>query len=305
MPPSRTAHRLLCAILTQGAHTVKRIFFLLLLLSARVYDAYGCTTDCMGNSLDIFANCHAACNGTTDDTDAINCALDAVGGLPGGGEVIIPPKTCIINPSNSKWLNLYSNVTIRGSGPSSVLQVGSTAGTYNSIFTYPACLPNVTPTPLSNVTFKNFRIRQETNTTHNISNACNGTCSEIVIFAPGYCPNDPGTPRHIPTAVITVSGMYFDKMYPFDEHRRDERGELRYMIAHGTARRVGEAHRPVGRERAERERVRQRMGCASASPPASTRTHFTASSRRLDTADASRRSPDSRVHHPPGHAQEL
>jgi len=61
---------------------VKRIFLPLLFLFARVNDAYSCTTDCTRNSLDIVANCHAACNGTTDDTDAINCALDAVGGLP-------------------------------------------------------------------------------------------------------------------------------------------------------------------------------------------------------------------------------
>src|SRR5713226_8933724 len=60
----------------------------------------------------------------------------------------------------------------------------------------------------------------------------------------------------IESCIVRLPGT--SKSYPFDEHRRDERGDLRYMIAHGTARRVGEAHRPVGRERAERERVRQR-----------------------------------------------
>jgi len=42
----------------------------------------------------------APCNNppAPDDTCAINQALDAVGQTPGGGEVIIPPGTCIISP---------------------------------------------------------------------------------------------------------------------------------------------------------------------------------------------------------------
>src|SRR5713226_6626267 len=55
----------------------------------------------------------------------------------------------------------------------------------------------------------------------------------------------------IESCIVRLPGT--SKSYPFDEHRRDERGDLRYMIAHGATRRVGEAHRPVGRERAERE----------------------------------------------------
>ncbi len=37
-----------------------------------------------------------------------------------------------------------------------------------------------------------------------------------------------------------------DSPYPFDEHRRDERGDLGYMIAHDATGRVGEADRAVG-----------------------------------------------------------
>jgi len=37
-----------------------------------------------------------------------------------------------------------------------------------------------------------------------------------------------------------------DQRYPFGEHRRAGGSGLRYMIAHGSTRRVGEADRAMG-----------------------------------------------------------
>jgi len=171
---------------------------------------------CVGPSVNIRA-CGANCTGTDDpmddDTDAINCALDAVG-LPapsgtGGGEVIIPPATCNIKPTSTtlKFLRLYSNVTIRGFGPKSVLRIHPQTGDYFTIFSYP---PDATA--LSNVRLKDFTVNQGDNMDGNIFNGCpsyqnRSLCAQYVVFAQAV-PNAP------PVAVsdITISGMYFDKV---------------------------------------------------------------------------------------------
>ncbi len=200
---------------------MKRIFLPLLFLFARVNDAYSCTTDCTRNSLDIVANCHAACNGTTDDTNAINCALDYVG-THGGGEVIIPPGTCIISPrhvtrqqtSADAFLHLYDNITIRGAGPKSVLKVAAnTGGTgdYTSVFEAFGC-PLTCPGTLSNVTIKDFRVDQNVGANPSPIPA-NGTHSVIY---PGDDAVTVGEPTHVATTGFTVSGMVFDPTDSFN-----------------------------------------------------------------------------------------
>ena len=192
---------------------MKRSFLLLLVVSLHVTDAYGvCPNDmtqCNGSSLDVVANCCAKCDGNThvagtypapcaqatDDTCSINQALDAVGQGAGGGEVIIPPGSCIISlgpdtvplGASSGNLHLYSNLTIRGTGPKSVLKVSSTSATngYGRIFWGQY---------LNNVVFKDFRIDQNPDPT--CIPPTNGNRNVIA-------PSDP-------VQGITVSGMYFD-----------------------------------------------------------------------------------------------
>src|ERR1700687_4473360 len=112
--------------LPKGAHPVKRLFFLLLVSAFCVGTAHaGCQST--NRSIDI-TTCGAICDGadhfpilcpgsntqTTVDLCAINKALDIVG-QGGGGEVIIPPGTCVINPTRGRsvtdgtanWLHLY------------------------------------------------------------------------------------------------------------------------------------------------------------------------------------------------------
>jgi len=171
---------------------------------------------CVGPSVNIRA-CGANCTGTDDpmddDTDAINCALDAVGlpapGGTSGGEVIIPPATCSIKPTSTtlKFLRLYSNVTIRGSGPKSVLRVRSDTGDYFAIFSIPT-----DATALSNVRLKDFTVNQGDNSQGNIINHCpaypnnSSLCAQYVVFAQVV------PPGLVPVSDITISGMYFDKV---------------------------------------------------------------------------------------------
>jgi len=95
-----------------------------------------------------------------DDMCAINHALDAVGAA-GGGEVIFPLGTCIVSPRQeppppdvdpTAYLHLYSDLTIRGGGPKSVLKVSdaSASAGYGRIFSAQALL--------TNVVIKDFRI---------------------------------------------------------------------------------------------------------------------------------------------------
>jgi len=158
--------------------------------------------------IDITA-CGAVCNGDTqnptDDTNAINCALDKVGlppsqGGAGGGEVIIPPLTCIISPQPdpapqqppgpNDYLRLYDNLTIRGSGPKSILKVSiaSAGNGYGRVF----ASPNFS---LTNVVIKDFRIHQNPHDPF-VPPSAN---KERLVIAPS-----------VPTHGITISGMFFD-----------------------------------------------------------------------------------------------
>src|ERR1700682_1710002 len=102
---------------------------ILLVVSLHGLDAYGAcnpTLTCTGSSLNVVTNCCAICDGNphnempypspcaqaTDDTCSINQGLAAVNAA-GGGEVIIPPGTCIVSPTVSA-LTVSSNLTIRG-----------------------------------------------------------------------------------------------------------------------------------------------------------------------------------------------
>jgi hypothetical protein len=197
---------------------MKRIFLLLPVCLLHVPDAYGACPSmerCHGSSLDVVADCCAKCDGierpgscdvgVTADQCAINAALDAVNAA-GGGEVIIPPGICIISPAGNPkpnppllpyfYLHLYSNVTIRGEGPKSILQVRADNPDYLTIFDVTGCPPQP-PCVLSNVTLKDFAIDQNPSRINQGDNIY-GVAPQYVI-APS-----------IPQTGITVSGMFFD-----------------------------------------------------------------------------------------------
>jgi hypothetical protein len=131
----------------------------------------------------------------------INQALDAVGLTATGGEVIIPAGTCIISPmldpeqgnDPTRYLVLYPNLTIRGTGPKSVLKVSDASAmtSYGRIFS--GTSPN-------NVVIKDFKIDQN-------------------LFQQPTCPPRPDNLPLGQRSVIapygsvhevTISGMYFD-----------------------------------------------------------------------------------------------
>jgi len=88
----------------------------------------------------------AVADGVTDNSSVINAALDAVG-LAGGGAVYIPSGTFGMRNIFIK----YSNVTLYGDGPSSILkQVGATPSNFSvaptgSIFTSPSSAIVIAP----------------------------------------------------------------------------------------------------------------------------------------------------------------
>ena len=203
---------------------MKRISLLILVVSLRVPDAYGdCPVplppNCQGSSIDIRV-CGAVCDNATDDTAAINCALDKVGRPSpygaGGGEVIIPPLTCIISPGPDSdpnaFLHLHNNLTIHGSGPKSTLKVKDTQTgqfrEYMSIFEAYGC-PSCPPT-LSNVTVRDFRVDQNVSNNPGHVVALSG---HDVIF-PGVLPGVNRT--QVGVTGFTVSGMFFDPTDSFN-----------------------------------------------------------------------------------------
>lgn len=78
-------------------------------------------------------NYGATGDGTTDDTAAIQAALDAAHAA-GGGIVYFPPGTYIIAPTTTARLVVYDDLTIEGDGDASVLKVKNDAGDYATIF---------------------------------------------------------------------------------------------------------------------------------------------------------------------------
>ncbi|HUC89259.1 MAG TPA: right-handed parallel beta-helix repeat-containing protein [Patescibacteria group bacterium] len=68
-------------------------------------------------------------DGTTNDTTAIQSAIDTAFGA-GGGIVFVPPATYIISPTG---LQVKSNVTLRGSGSGTVFKVANGTNTSGNI----------------------------------------------------------------------------------------------------------------------------------------------------------------------------
>jgi len=197
---------------------------LLFVVSLLSIDAYGvCTPTCTGNSLNVITNCCAVCDGTThsqttypppcaqatDDTCSINQALTAVNAA-GGGEVIIPPGTCIISPTGM-GLPLGSNLTIRGAGRKSALQVRDIIGSYSAIFG--------ATTQVSKVVFKDFRIDQ--NPVGNPVQPGNEMLHVINLPVAGAAVGVKG---------ITVSGMFFDAVNGVHAIHAENNGDLQATI---------------------------------------------------------------------------
>jgi len=117
-------------------------------LSARVTDpGYGALCDGSASTRPM------PCQNTTDDTCGFINALNAVCAA-GGGELIIPPGTCIVNTFGMN-LPVCSNLTIRGTGPKSIVKVRANSGAYHEIFGLPT-----NPGPIANVVFKDFLVDQ-------------------------------------------------------------------------------------------------------------------------------------------------
>jgi len=100
----------------------------------------------------------AKCDGSTDDTAAIQAAITAASGA---GTIILPAATCVVSPPTTGYiLNLGGgNITVRGVGMGvSVLKVRASAGDYKAVF-------GPYQGTFSNVTLADFTINQ--NTTNN------------------------------------------------------------------------------------------------------------------------------------------
>ncbi|WP_409340405.1 glycosyl hydrolase family 28-related protein [Paenibacillus sp. MBLB4367] len=72
-------------------------------------------------------------DGSTDDTQRIRDAINAVSAM-GGGTVFFPRGTYIVAPSLSSRIDLKSNVNLLGEGTNSVIKVKNNAGDYWTIF---------------------------------------------------------------------------------------------------------------------------------------------------------------------------
>ena len=97
----------------------------------------------------------AKCDGSSDDTAAIQSAISAASG---GGTIIFPAATCVVSPPTTNYiLNLGGgSVTIRGAGAgASVLKVKASAGDYKAVF-------GPYQGTFSNVTLADFTVNQNT-----------------------------------------------------------------------------------------------------------------------------------------------
>jgi len=174
-------------------------------LSSRVTD-YGASCDGTLNPRP------APCSATTDDTCGINAALAAVcAASSGGGEVIIPVGTCVINPGAGAF-QLCSNLTFRGTGPKSVLQVRSGSGAYQTFFAGRSGEP-----VLSNVVIKDFRIDQNP-----VGNPNPPAPDQLFVI--NLSVNISGA------SGITVSGMTFDPISGTQAIHLENNGDLKATI---------------------------------------------------------------------------
>ncbi|MEF3304945.1 glycosyl hydrolase family 28-related protein [Paenibacillus sp. GYB003] len=106
----------------------------------------------------------AAGNGTTDDTAAIQLAIDSVAAI-GGGTVFFPKGTYVVSPSLQNRIDLRSNVSLQGEGIHTIVKVKDNAGDYWTVFGHTFGSPKV-----ENVRISHLRIDQNplSNTSCNI-----------------------------------------------------------------------------------------------------------------------------------------
>src|SRR5260370_27598515 len=169
----------------QGADTMKRISLLVLAYSLRAATAYG-------DGLSRTVQC---VNNTNTDTGTINNAInDVCNPSANGGEVFILPGTCLINP-HAQTFSLCSNLTIRGAGPKSFLQVAPSTGTYSTIFGGRTSFPVI-----SNVVIKDFRIDQNPIGNPSPPGGNEGTGLHVIDLSVSISA----------ASGVTVSGMVFD-----------------------------------------------------------------------------------------------
>jgi hypothetical protein len=90
-------------------------------------------------------------DGVTDDTLSIQTAINNVS-ANGGGVVFFPPGTYIVRPSNTSWIQVPSNITLRGCGAASVLRIPNNLGDWNMLFTQPG--GQAWTTPVQNISFE-------------------------------------------------------------------------------------------------------------------------------------------------------
>lgn len=74
----------------------------------------------------------AAGDGKTDDTAAIQAAINAV--PDGGGTVIFPPGTYIVAPSRTRGISIKSGLRLVGSGEQSILRIKDHNGDWHRLF---------------------------------------------------------------------------------------------------------------------------------------------------------------------------
>jgi len=134
-------------------------------------------------------------NNTNTDTGAINTAInDVCDPSANGGDVFILPGTCLINP-HVQTFSLCNNLTIRGAGPKSFLQVAPNIGTYSTIFGGRTSFPVI-----SNVVIKDFRIDQNPIGNPSPPGGNEGTGLHVIDLSVSLSA----------ASGVTVSGMFFD-----------------------------------------------------------------------------------------------
>jgi hypothetical protein len=134
-------------------------------------------------------------DGRTDDTAAIQAALDAAREA-GGGTVYIAPGRYRISPSSGSVFSIGSNVELRGEGPTSILTIGDSAGNYNFIFGQWSADPKRNYAHVENVAFRYFRVDQNPGRNQGVDIQEGKGCQNVLQF--------------YDFKNITVQGVHFD-----------------------------------------------------------------------------------------------
>lgn len=125
----------------------------------------------------------AKCDGVTDDTIAIQTALDTVKAA-GGGKMFFPSGTCTVS---SLALNVANNITLYGAGPSSIIQriASTTPGVANFLsFANSANIVISDLNFISNVTLTSSTTLYLDNSVAIVR--CTDTVVKSCYFYPGY-----------------------------------------------------------------------------------------------------------------------